>query len=152
MHALCADIDGLSDAAAEFSRCAMNYRFAAGRFVGPKTEREILGEAGLATLGITYQLGTCTAPTSLTASDAPALYLGPHQRRIHQVALSKEALNRGVADAWRLDGLLSWALGVGATLVLTHPIRSVIGIVVAVGVHIALSRLDLRTIVRRLRV
>lgn len=58
---------------------------------------------------------------------------------------------RDLADPWRLDGLLAWAFGVGAMLVLTHPIRSVIGIVVAAGAHFALSRAGVSTLVRRHR-
>lgn len=48
---------------------------------------------------------------------------------------------RGTARRYNAHGLLAWAGGVAATLLVGHPLRSVLGIVVAGAVYCALDRL-----------
>ncbi len=46
------------------------------------------------------------------------------------------------ANSWRLPGILAWLCGVATVLLLGHPIRSVVGIVVAASVYYVATRLE----------
>lgn len=48
---------------------------------------------------------------------------------------------RGTSRRYNAHGLLAWTGGVAAMLIVTHPLRSVLGIIVAAGLYYALSRL-----------
>jgi len=48
---------------------------------------------------------------------------------------------RGSSRRYNAHGMLAWAGGVGSMLLVSHPLRSVLGIIVAAAVYYALSRL-----------
>ena len=51
--------------------------------------------------------------------------------------------------AYRLTGLLAWACGVGTMLLVTHPLRSVLGIVVSAALFLVLTKFRPSTETRR---
>ena len=48
--------------------------------------------------------------------------------------------NRHALSGWNLNGIFSWACGVASMLVVSHPLRSVLGILVAAAVYYAMAK------------